>query len=66
MSVDMGQCYAVAFAARVGLMLYGLWQDTYMAVKFTDVDYYVFSDAADFASQVIFGELCVLNHYLNM
>ncbi|BFZ12549.1 hypothetical protein BsWGS_15588 [Bradybaena similaris] len=51
MSVDMGQCYVVAFAARVGLMLYGLWQDTYMAVKFTDVDYYVFSDAADFASQ---------------
>lgn len=48
----MDQWYSLAFAARAGLMLYGVWQDSYMAVKFTDVDYYVFSDAAEFVSQV--------------
>ena len=31
---------------RVALLLYGEWQDARFAVKFTDVDYHVFSDAA--------------------
>lgn len=31
-------------------MLYGEWQDATMKVKFTDVDYFVFSDAAEFAA----------------
>lgn len=31
---------------RVGLLLYGEWQDTHFAVKFTDIDYHVFSDAS--------------------
>lgn len=39
----------VFFAAaliRVFLLVYGEWQDSHFAVKFTDVDYHVFSDAA--------------------
>ena len=37
---------AVSLLFRLCLLLYGEWQDKYFAVKFTDVDYYVFSDAA--------------------
>jgi len=31
---------------RVGLILFGEWQDTHVEVRYTDVDYLVFSDAA--------------------
>ena len=31
---------------RAILILYGEWQDTHMEVRYTDVDYLVFSDAA--------------------
>ncbi|KAJ4832782.1 hypothetical protein Tsubulata_018796, partial [Turnera subulata] len=33
---------------RFVLILYGEWQDTHMEVRYTDVDYFVFSDAASF------------------
>lgn len=36
----------VSVLIRMCLLLYGEWQDKYFAVKFTDIDYYVFSDAA--------------------
>jgi len=42
----------VGVVTRLGLMLYGLWQDSVMAVKYTDVDYYVFTDAAKFMVKV--------------
>ena len=37
---------AVSLLFRLCLLLYGEWQDRNFAVKFTDVDYHVFSDAA--------------------
>ncbi|OVA15992.1 Mannosyltransferase [Macleaya cordata] len=33
-------------ALRILLIIYGEWQDTHMEVRYTDVDYFVFSDAA--------------------
>jgi phosphatidylinositol glycan class M len=36
---------------RVTFLLYGLWQDTHSPMKYTDIDYFVFTDAARFISQ---------------
>ena len=44
----------LSFIARLTLLYYGLWQDQAMAVKYTDVDYYVFTDAAKLITEVFF------------
>ncbi|ORX55524.1 hypothetical protein BCR36DRAFT_321777 [Piromyces finnis] len=36
---------------RIGFLIYGLWQDKHMLVKFTDIDYSVFTDASRFVHQ---------------
>lgn len=38
--------FALALLLRIILLVYGQWQDTHLAVKYTDVDYWVFTDAA--------------------
>ncbi|KAI0273595.1 glycosyltransferase family 50 protein [Gloeopeniophorella convolvens] len=39
---------ALSIAIRVGLILYSEWHDAHSVVKYTDIDYSVFSDAASF------------------
>ncbi|RDW87476.1 hypothetical protein BP5796_03170 [Coleophoma crateriformis] len=38
--------FSAAVALRVVLFFYGLWQDANSPLKYTDIDYYVFTDAA--------------------
>lgn len=40
------QVTLLAIFVRAILLVYGEWQDRFLEVKFTDVDYWVFSDAA--------------------
>ncbi|KAI0445861.1 glycosyltransferase family 50 protein [Xylaria telfairii] len=40
--------FASAALLRVGMLLYGLWQDANSPLKYTDIDYLVFTDAARF------------------
>lgn len=43
--------YTLAITLRIVLLLYGLWQDANSPLKYTDIDYLVFTDAARFVSQ---------------
>ncbi|KAI2465146.1 glycosyltransferase family 50 protein [Annulohypoxylon bovei var. microspora] len=41
--------FAAATILRAAMLLYGLWQDANSPLKYTDIDYMVFTDAARFA-----------------
>lgn len=43
--------FTTASLLRVAFLLYGLWQDLNTPIKYTDIDYFVFTDAARFISQ---------------
>ena len=42
---------ASSLVLRVVMVVYGEWQDRNFAVKFTDIDYHVFSDAAKYVTE---------------
>lgn len=44
----MNKLILSAIALRAGLLLFGSWQDTHLAFKYTDIDYEVYTDAAQF------------------
>ncbi|KZV75540.1 glycosyltransferase family 50 protein [Peniophora sp. CONT] len=46
--VSFGPILAISIALRVGLIVYSEWHDARSIVKYTDVDYRVFSDATQF------------------
>ncbi|PVH95872.1 glycosyltransferase family 50 protein [Periconia macrospinosa] len=42
---------SAAIALRATFLLYGLFQDAYSPIKYTDIDYFVFTDAARFIAR---------------
>lgn len=47
----MAALVAVAVAVRAALLAIGQWQDATLKVKYTDIDYVVYTDAAQYVLQ---------------
>jgi|EP00945_MAST-04E_sp_MAST-4E-sp1_P007506 GPI mannosyltransferase 1 subunit M len=47
---DFNNLFLFGSLARVCFFVYGLWQDANFAFKYTDIDYYVYTDAAKHVS----------------
>lgn len=50
--MDFGRLHSIAFVIRLFLVGFGIYQDKTMVVKYTDIDYHVFTDASRLVTQV--------------
>jgi len=50
-SLSLKSVFVAAAVVRVALIVYSEWHDAHSTVKYTDVDYRVFTDAAAFVAR---------------
>ncbi|KAF9170503.1 hypothetical protein BGX21_008911 [Mortierella sp. AD011] len=50
-NISFRQLIFASFALHIVLLAYGHWQDTHLVVKYTDIDYVVFTDASRYLTQ---------------